>query len=220
MPGAVKYQQGGVSMASSVGESEEFVSLREYRAGDPMRRLHWKSFAKLGKPIVKEFQDEFFVRHALALDTFGAPAAGELFEAAVSVAASLAFTIQHQDSLLDLMFVGVEAYCFTSGRGVGRVEKMLEILASVQLCHDREFQALEQLTIEHARDISGCVCVFLAWDEARQRLTRSLLARGTPLRVFVISDDGRPLDPGPMAAQPEHFHVVPSNKIQETLAAV
>ena len=57
-------------MASSVGESEEFVSLRDYRRGDPMRHIHWKSWAKTGKPIVKEFQDEFFVRHALILDTF------------------------------------------------------------------------------------------------------------------------------------------------------
>src|SRR5690606_34015254 len=70
LPGTTKYQQGGVSMASSVGESEEFVSLREYRPGDPLRHIHWKSYAKIGKPIVKEFQDEFFVRHALILDTF------------------------------------------------------------------------------------------------------------------------------------------------------
>ena len=65
LPGNMKYQSGGVSLASSVGESEEFVALREYRPGDPLRRMHWKRFAKLGKPIVKEYQDEFFVRHAL-----------------------------------------------------------------------------------------------------------------------------------------------------------
>src|SRR5205814_5457579 len=70
LPGKMKYQQGGVAMASSVGESEEFVSLRDYRPGDPLRHIHWKSWAKTGKPIVKEFQDEFFVRHALILDTF------------------------------------------------------------------------------------------------------------------------------------------------------
>ena len=71
LPGVMKYQLGGVSLASSVGESEEFASLREYRPGDPLRRMHWKSFAKLGKPIIKEYQEEFFVRHALILDTFG-----------------------------------------------------------------------------------------------------------------------------------------------------
>ena len=65
LPGVMKYQQGGVALASSVGRSEEFVSLRDYRPGDPMRHIHWKSWARTGRPIVKEFLDEFFVRHAL-----------------------------------------------------------------------------------------------------------------------------------------------------------
>ena len=38
------------------------------------------------------------------------------------------------------MFVGPEAYCFTSGRGVGHVEQMLEILASVQMCREKNFE--------------------------------------------------------------------------------
>ena len=220
LPGSVKYQQGGVSMASSVGESEEFVSLREYRPGDPLRRLHWKSFAKLGKPIVKEFQDEFFVRHALLLDTFGTLAAAELFEDAASVGASLAWAIQDQESLLDLMFVGAEAYCFTSGRGVGRVEKMMEILGSVQLCTDKEFTELEQLVLEHSVDISGCVCVFLAWDGFRQRLVRSMLARQIPVRVFVVAREGEALQPEVMAGNPENFHVLRMGKIAEGLAVL
>src|SRR5262249_17961916 len=53
MPGAMKYQEGGVAMASSIGRSEEFVSLREYRRGDPYRHIHWRSWAKMNKPIVK-----------------------------------------------------------------------------------------------------------------------------------------------------------------------
>lgn len=220
LPGTVKYQQGGVSMAASVGESEEFVSLREYRAGDSLRRLHWKSFAKLGKPIVKEFQDEFFVRHALLLDTFGAPGAAELFEDAVSVAASVACAIQDQESLLDLMFVGAEAYCFTSGRGVGRIEKMLEILASVNLCLDREFSELEQLVLDHMADISGCVCVFLEWDESRQRLVQALRAREIPVRVFVIVPAGAEAPLGIMAADPHHFYVLTEGKIAEGLATL
>ncbi len=136
--------------------------------------MHWKSFAKLGKPIVKEYQEEFFVRHALILDTFGGLAEEEVFEEAVSIAASLACTVQNQDSLLDLMFVGPEAYCFTSGRGLGHIEQMLEMLASVQLCREKEFSALEHLVFTHAAELSGCVCVFLAWDEPRQRLVKQL----------------------------------------------
>jgi uncharacterized protein (DUF58 family) len=218
LPGSMKYQLGGVSMASSVGESEEFVSLREYRPGDALRRMHWKSFAKLGKPIVKEYQDEFFVRHALVLDTFGGPAEEEIFEEAVSVAASLAYTIQNQDSLLDLMFVGSQAFCFTSGRGVGHIDRVLEVLASVQVCPEKDFGELESLVFTHAADLSGCLCIFLRWDEPRQRLVSALMARGVPLLVFVITADDQDLPLGPMTAQPGNFHALPAGRIAQKLA--
>ena len=70
-----------------------------------MRRIHWRSWAKLGRPVVKEFQDEFFVRHALVLDTFTDPDDVQIFEEAVSIAASFACSIDTQESLLDLLFV-------------------------------------------------------------------------------------------------------------------
>ncbi|MGA2750049.1 MAG: DUF58 domain-containing protein [Verrucomicrobiota bacterium] len=220
LPGTMKYQLGGVSLASSVGESEEFVSLREYRPGDPLRRVHWKSFAKLGKPIVKEYQEEFFVRHALVLDTYGGPGGSEIFEEAVSIAASLACNIQNQDSLLDLMFVESKAYCFTSGRGVGHSEQMLEILASVQVCADNNFCALEHLVVTHARDMSGCICVLLSWDEDRQRLVKALLARNVPVRVFVVTPSEAVLAPGVMRKESEHFHVLPVDQVGGRLAAL
>ncbi len=34
---------------------DEFVGLRRYAAGDTPRTIHWKSFAKLGTPLVKHF---------------------------------------------------------------------------------------------------------------------------------------------------------------------
>jgi hypothetical protein len=205
-------------LASSVGESEEFVSLREYRPGDPLRRMHWKSFAKLGKPIIKEHQEEFFVRHALILDTFGGSSDEPAFEEAVSIAASLAWTIQNQDSLLDLIFVGPEAYCFTSGRGVGHIEQMLEILASVQMCHEKGFESLEHSVFTHAAQMSGCVCVFLEWDEARQKLVKGLLARHVPLRVLVVSKTDEALPLGVMEAQRDNFHVLPLGQVAQKLA--
>ncbi len=220
LPGSMKYQQGGVSLASSVGESEEFISLREYRPGDPLRRLHWKSFAKAGKPVVKEFQDEFFVRHALILDTFAEHGLSPIFEEAVSVAASLACTLQDHDSLLDLMFIGPQAFCFTSGRGVGHFGQMLEILAAVQPCRDRAFGTLESLVLEHAGEMSGCLCVLLGWDPPRQELVRMLRSRGVPVRVFVIAAADEALEPGPMADEPDHFHCLPVAQLAEKLAAL
>jgi len=188
LPGTRRYQPGGITLASSVGDSEEFLSLREYRPGDPLKRIHWRSWARAGKPIVREYQDEFFVRHGLVLDTF-VPAPTPVFEEAVSVSASFAATVHTQDSLLDLMFVGPEAYVFTAGRGVGHVDRMLEVLAEVRPCPDRDFAALHRLVVERHSLLSGLVCVLVAWDDARRALVGHLRALGVPSLVLVVSED-------------------------------
>lgn len=188
LPGTRRYQPGGITLASSVGDSEEFLSLRDYRPGDPLKRIHWRSLARARKPIVREYQDEFFVRHGLVLDTF-VPAPTAVFEEAVSVAASFAAAVQTQDSLLDLMFVGTEAYVFTAGRGVGHVDRMLEVLAEVEPCRERDFSALHGLVLARHGVLSGLVCVFVAWDEARRAFVNHLRALGVPSLVLVVSDD-------------------------------
>src|SRR6185312_15404402 len=131
LPGRRKFQPGGVSLAASVGDSEEFLALRDYRPGDPLQRIHWKSFARTGKPVVKEYQDEFFERHALVLDTGSSNGEDAAFEEAVALAASFVYTIDTQDCLLDLLFVGGEVRAYTAGRGQMRAEHMLEVLAGV-----------------------------------------------------------------------------------------
>lgn len=220
LPGEMRFQEGGVALASNVGQSDEFIALREYRRGDPLRRIHWRSWARTGKPIVREFEDEFFARHALVLDTFCDEPFSEAFEEAVSVAASFACAIRTQESLLDLLFVGAQAYCFTSGRGLAHVDQILEILASVRPCADRAFEALETLALNHAEAVSGCICVLLAWDQSRRRFVERLKAINIPVRVVVILDE-KPepaLDPGPMRDAPEHFHVLITGQIEQGLA--
>jgi uncharacterized protein (DUF58 family) len=221
LPGSMKYQEGGVALAANVGRSEEFVALRDYRRGDPLRHIHWRSWAKAGRPIVKEFEDEFFVRHALVLDTFTAEPQSEILEEAVSVAASFACTVLTQESLLDLLFVGVESYCFTAGRGLGREDRMLEILAGVRACRDQSFPTLEHLVLSHIAAVSGCVCVLLAWDEARRNFVQKLRTLDLPVLVLVVVAPGGPKpDPGPLRDEPEKFHVLEIGKIEKQLAAL
>jgi len=137
---------------------------------------------------VREYQDEFFVRHGLVLDTF-VDASTPVFEEAVSVASSFAASVQTQDSLLDLMFVGTETYVFTAGRGVGHVDGMLEVLAEVRPCRDRDFGALHRLVVERHGLLSGLVCVFVGWDDMRRALVDHLRALGVSSLVLVVSED-------------------------------
>lgn len=220
LPGRLQYQPGGVTLASRVGQSEEFVALRDYRRGDPLRHIHWRSYARAGRPIVKEFEDEYFARHALVLDTFTDQFESEAFEEAVSVAASFACTVLTQESLLDLLFVGPQAYCFTAGRGLAQADQMLEILAGVRPCRDRPFAALERLVLGHVPLLSGCICVLLAWDAARRSLVDRLRSLGVPVWVLVIAPAGSPL--AALARSPRDgaapLHVLETGRIAEGLA--
>lgn len=219
LPGQSHYQRGGVAMAAGVGETEEFVSLREYRRGDSLRRVHWRSAARLGELVVKEFQDEYLVRHALVLDTFCEPARDLLFEEAVAVAASFACTVPDQESLLDLLFVAGQTVSLTSGRGVGHSQQMLEVLAAVQPERTPRLAELEGLVLGHTVVLSGCLLVLLDWDEPRRALVRRLKALGIPTLAMVVVAPGRAagFDRGPADDQPEHLVVLEAGQVGETL---
>jgi uncharacterized protein (DUF58 family) len=220
LPGTMKYQQGGIALASNVGQSDEFVALRDYRKGDPLRHIHWRSWARAGKPVVKEFEDEFFVRHALVLDTFADYTHSESFEEAASIAASFACTIQSQESLLDLLFVGSQSYCFTAGRGVAHGEQLLEILASVRPSRERGFEKLGRLVLNHINNVSGCIFVLLNWDKERRELVQKVRSLGVPMLVLVVVEAGmadRSLT-GQLNERPDRFYVLECGKIEQGLA--
>jgi len=210
LPGSRRYQQGGVALAASVGDSREFLGLREYRPGDPLQHIHWKSYARAAKPIVKEYQDEYFERHALLLDTFARPGGERSFEAAVSIAASFACTIETRECLLDLMFIGAEAYTYTAGRGQLQSGSLLEILAAVQPCRDKPFAALGEAALARRQALSGCICVLLGWDEARRELVHKLRSHGVALRVIAVTGE-------PVEERPAWLLVVDPDQPQESL---
>jgi uncharacterized protein (DUF58 family) len=218
LAGKHKFQAGGISLANSVGNASEFMSLRDYQPGDPLKNIHWKSFAKHGKLIVKEYQDEYFVRRALLLDTFVGDAATEQFEAAMSTAASIAVNEQQNEALLDLMFVGLETHCFTMGRGVDQLPHLLEILAAVQSSDKDSFDQLQQAVLAHAGLCSSLVCVLMHWDEIRQNFIKQLLAHGLPVAVFLLHDGS--LSRQQCANKPEHFHLLDYHHLAEQLLAL
>ena len=222
LKGLRKYQQGGMNQASAIGDSQEFMSLRDYRPGDPLRAIHWRSYAKIGSPVVKEFHDEFFVRQGLILDTFLEHKSAQLFEEAISVAASFCLSLPGQDSLLDLMFIGDKPYRFTSGRGLGQTENMLETLACTEICRDDTFDRLMDIVPEYSAETSGMICVLLNWDKKRQNLVESIILSGVPVVVFVVVDesDSTDLEAGPLKYYPERLIALPCEQIQKTLLDV
>jgi uncharacterized protein (DUF58 family) len=58
LAGDRRLQEIGIKTYQQRGEGTDFKQLAEYRYGDPVRHIDWKATLRLGKPIIREFQDE------------------------------------------------------------------------------------------------------------------------------------------------------------------
>ncbi|BCX47714.1 DUF58 domain-containing protein [Haloferula helveola] len=189
LPGTARFQPGGDATSRNTGPSGEFVALRDYQPGDPPRLIHWKSWARTGKPIIKELEDSFYPRHGLILDTFPEAGDEELFEEAVSVAASFVSAIDTRECLIELMFISGREQVVTAGRGTGRAEGLLEVLAGVEPSPKPEFDSLKRLVMRHSEDLAGCLAVLSGWSDERARLLQRLAAAGIEIAAIVVCDE-------------------------------
>jgi uncharacterized protein (DUF58 family) len=220
LPGERRFQRGGVSLSLNVGDSQEFVQLRDYRPGDPLRHIHWRSFARRGEPVVKEFQDEYFTRYALVLDTFGAHVDTPCFEAAVSVAASFVAAMDTREALLDLLFVEDRAYRLTAGRGVGQSIELLRVLAAVEPAPRTDFALLAEHVLGRAERLSACVVVLLGMDAERRELVQQLHRRGLRPIVLAIGTPAPIASTGVPPSTDPGVHWVDPGNVAEALRKV
>jgi uncharacterized protein (DUF58 family) len=194
LPVGRRYQPGGVAMTSNVGESPEYIGNRDYRSGDPLRRIDFRSWARLARPVVREYQEEYFCRVALVLDTYvpagprpprqGYPA----MEAAVSLCAAIADALTRGEFIIDVFAAGPELYVFRAGRNISHFDNLLEILACVDPCRTSPFSRIAPSLADELQNISTVVYVMLDWDNARERFVRTAVESGCEARVLIIRD--------------------------------
>jgi len=199
IPASHRYQPGGVTLAQGLGHSPEYVGNREYVFGEPARHLDSKAWARLGKPVVKEYHDEYVSRIALVLDTyvpprrFGRSGDARRFEAAVSLMAAIAERLNFHDQLVDLFAAGPELHVFRGLGGTTRFDAVLEILAGVDASPRNPFEQVAPLVAEELESISTVVGVFVDWDAQRADFVRHVHEAGCVLKgILVQDDDGRP----------------------------
>lgn len=187
-PGSSSPETGILAQGSSGGAEEEFINLRDYRPGDALKQIHWNSSARARKLIVREYQTSSRARCGIILDVHAPVARAFDFEKLVTVAASLAGTGQRAGVDLDFLFVGDEAYCFSSGPGRGEMDQLMEILATVQYASDDNWPSLVRVVQENTESLQGATFLTMTWDEERKSMARYLRLQGVPFQVFVMND--------------------------------
>lgn len=157
---AVSAVDVAIHSAPRRGQGPEYLGVREYRPGDSMRHVHWRSTARAGEVMVREFEFEQTRRLAIAIDA--SRDAGESWtplDRVCSAAASVAVT-----SLAE----GHGARLVTDVEGVPEIlsrageDEMLERLALVQP-GGTDFPALVTGLASSLRGVQTAVLAFPTW---------------------------------------------------------
>ncbi len=186
-PTVQRYQPGGVTLASRTGESMELLGLRPYRPGDPVRDIHARTWARLGEPVVREYQQEYFTRIGVVIDTDVKVVDEARLEAALSLAAGVVAHLSRGEALIDLLVVGQEIQQLTLGRSLGFLDQALDLLASVEPGPALDPEALERRLAPHLPQLSSVVLIALAWDEPRQTMADQVRSGGVACRVLWVT---------------------------------
>ncbi|MBQ1068271.1 DUF58 domain-containing protein [Micromonospora sp. D75] len=161
-----------------------FDSLREYVVGDELRRVHWRTSARVGELMVRENVDTSLPRLVVVLDNRASAHPGrvggvaESFESACEAAASVVAAAVREDLPVQLLFV-VPGEVEPEG-AAGPLDR----LAAVELA-DAGPDVLPAATGRLRRDRLGDTLVFLTGPGGRDELGHVGALRGAYPSVVV-----------------------------------
>jgi len=121
------------------GRGIEFAEVREYQTGDEIRAIDWNVTARMGRPFIKEFQEERELTVMLLVDVsasgiFGTARAKK--EVAAEIAAILSFSaIKNQDRVGLCLFTDCVEKYIPPKKGRGHVWRVIEEILNFQPEH-------------------------------------------------------------------------------------
>lgn len=126
----------GIEMGRGSGDDEEFHGVREYKSGDPIKRIHWFSTARKNKIIVKQFQRQVFYRATLIFNLDKRSNYGEgkktVVEYMVKIAASVAQYLLEHNVSLEIVAHTEEIAHIAFNKGPQHLEDTMRFLATAQ----------------------------------------------------------------------------------------
>jgi uncharacterized protein (DUF58 family) len=191
MPSGRRHQPGGVAGASRTGDASDLAGVRPYRPGDPPRDLHARSWARHGAPMVRQYQEEYFTRIGVVVDTDKTARTAEHLEAALSLSAGIIARLCRGETLVDVLVAGQHAERLSLGRNLASLERALDVLATVQQTPGFAGGRLLGQLAPHLGRLSSLVLVALDWDEPRAAFVAAIEAQAVAVVVVVVGEAPR-----------------------------
>lgn len=201
----------GESTARSVATSgEDDTATREYRLGDDLRRIHWRSTARRGELMVRREEQPWQSRAAVLLDTRGGVHHGDgplsSLEWAISAAASIGVHLCHTGFTMRLVTDTSDEVTGTA-IGVDSFESVLLDVLAMQAASNGTSVSPGIATMRRGGGEELLVAVIgpLAADDAEQMAR--CLSSGATVGVAVVLDTATwtTLSPRAAAAADEQF---------------
>jgi len=171
-------------------QQEEYHGLRDYRSGDNQRWIHWRTSARRGELMVKEFEQQNEQDLAILIDpwlprTKVAPQQREAMEQAISFAATVCLeTCRRQGRRLVLGWTGATPGVIQGPASVKLLHELLEQLAVLRPVNEgglaELFDALPAPTLRDALLIVASTRPINLMEEAE----KSARLRATSARNF------------------------------------
>jgi uncharacterized protein (DUF58 family) len=168
--------------APRAGSGNELFGIREYRAGDSLRRIHWRSSARHGELVVREYEPPGMRTLAILVDP--SPRSVEMADQVARLAASEAWDCIREGGRVSLWAPGLEPPEPSQGRDLWAI---LEWLA--------RYPAVSSGDVTDASPPSGEVVV-ITGSADRKLIDAAELAkqRGAGVRAWIVGDAELDLD--------------------------
>ncbi|MDQ4042724.1 MAG: DUF58 domain-containing protein [Actinomycetota bacterium] len=184
---------GGASgTRGSLGRrGDEFSGLREYRRGDDRRHIHWKSVARTGELVVKEFAQDAPRRHAVVLDLhrpgIGVPEVE--IEDAISAAGSVLLHLAREGLPFSLLRTDKERGATEFGDDEAAYWRAMDLLATAQADGDVEPEDFLDEKLREDREEFGesVVLVSRSLGDGLVESVRGLCAAGLSVGVVALA---------------------------------
>ncbi len=197
------YAGGGESRLRAVAVAgEDDVATREYRLGDDLRRVHWRSTAHVGELMVRREEQPWQSRATLFLDTRSNAHRGDglasSFEWAVSAAASIGVHLTRKR--FAVQFRTDAGYEVSGHGGVSEVGggifegQLLDSLATISTSHAGDLAAAVTQLRRAREGVVVAVLGALSADDA-DALARLHLGNGAGIAVLLDTAQWTSLSP-------------------------
>jgi uncharacterized protein (DUF58 family) len=161
--------------APRAGSGTELFGVREYRQGDALRRIHWRSSARHGELVVREYEPPGAQTLGIFCDP--SPADGEVADQVARIAASEAWDCIREGGRVLLWAPGLESSLPSEARSLW---SLLEWLA--------RYPAVSNAGELDAPAVSDAVAVTGSSDPRLVEALETVRGRGGRARAWIVGD--------------------------------